>query len=99
MYFVRPERIIQAVRLIFDGVDQNADWFWDAVTKNEIVTHNFGEYDPIPASVTIYTKYGKVPVKPGEYIVKYASGDIAPCTPCVFEALYVNLEDLICQTS
>lgn len=99
MYFVRPERIVQAVRLVFSGIDQDADWFWDAVKNDKIVTHNFGEQDSSPASATIHTKYGKVPVKPGEYIVKYASGDIAPCTPCVFNALYVNLEDLICQTS
>ena len=42
------------------------DWFWDAVTENTIITHNFGKYYPDPAWCEIKTLEGIMVAKAGD---------------------------------
>lgn len=42
------------------------DWFWDAVSRNDIITHHFGKYHPEPAWCEIKTLEGIMVAKAGD---------------------------------
>lgn len=67
------------------------DWFWDAVTENTIITHNFGYY-PDPAWCEIKTLEGVMVAKAGDYIIRGVNGEIYPCKADIFYKTYEGVE-------
>lgn len=64
------------------------DWFWDAVSQNNIIIHNFGKCNDEAAWCEIKTLEGKMTAKTGDYIIKGVKGEIYPCKPDIFEKTY-----------
>lgn len=64
------------------------DWFWDAVTRNEIITHCFGKHEPDPAWCEIKTLEGVMVAKAGDYIIQGVHGEIYPCKADIFQQTY-----------
>ena len=69
------------------------EWFWDAVTKNEIITHCFGKHDPHPAWCEIKTLEGVMVAKAGDYIIRGVHGEIYPCKADIFHKTYEEVTD------
>ena len=78
---------IEAFQLNSRGLVEE-DWFWDAVTKNHIITHSFGKHDPIDAWCEIRTLEGLMIANTGDYIIRGIKGEIYPCKADIFEATY-----------
>ena len=68
------------------------DWFWDAVTRNDIITHNFGKFYPKPAWCEIITLEGTMIARSGDYIIKGVNGEIYPCKADIFHQTYEEVE-------
>ena len=68
------------------------DWFWEAVSNNEIITHDFGKYHPSPAWCEIKTHEGIMVARAGDYIIKGVKGEIYPCKADIFEQTYEVVE-------
>ena len=68
------------------------DWFWDAVTSNDIITHCFGKYHPEPAWCEIKTLEGVMTARAGDYIIRGVNGEIYPCKADIFEKTYEVVE-------
>ena len=66
------------------------DWFWDAVTRNEIITHSFGKHYPEDAWCEIKTLEGTMIARTGDYIIRGVKGEIYPCKADIFEATYTK---------
>lgn len=64
------------------------DWFWDAVTRNDIITHCFGKHEPDPAWCEIKTLEGVMVAKAGDYIIRGVNGEIYPCKADIFHKTY-----------
>lgn len=64
------------------------DWFWDAVTRNDIITHCFGKHEPDPAWCEIKTLEGVMVAKVGDYIIRGVHGEIYPCKADIFQKTY-----------
>lgn len=47
MKYRKKPVIIDAFQLNERGL-VGEDWFWDAVSRNDIITHHFGKYHPEP---------------------------------------------------
>lgn len=61
------------------------DWFWDAVSSDEIVIHNFGKYYG-PAWCEIYAKDGTIyKAKVGDWIVKLPNDEIIRYPNWIFQ--------------
>ena len=69
------------------------DWFWDAVTKNDIITHSFGKHEPNPAWCEIKTLEGVMVAKAGDYIIRGVNGEIYPCKAEIFHKTYEEVTD------
>lgn len=69
------------------------DWFWDAVTKNDIITHDFGKHCPNQAWCEIMTLEGVMTAKAGDYIILGVNGEIYPCKADIFQKTYEVIED------
>ena len=69
------------------------DWFWDAVTKNDIITHSFGKHEPDPAWCEIKTLEGVMVAKTGDYIIRGVNGEIYPCKADIFNKTYDEVTD------
>ena len=69
------------------------DWFWDKVSDNTIITHNFGKYHPEPAWCEIKTLEGLMVATNGDYIIKGVKGEIYPCKADIFEMTYEQVEE------
>lgn len=48
MKYRKKPVVIDAFQLNERGL-VGEDWFWDAVSRNDIITHHFGKYHPEPA--------------------------------------------------
>ena len=72
--------------------DIASDWFWDAVSDNKIIMHNFGENYPAGAYCEIKTLEGVMTAKIGDYIIKGVEGEIYPCKPEIYEKTYEIIE-------
>lgn len=48
MKYRKKPVVIEAFQLNERGL-VGEDWFWDAVTRNDIITYNFGKWYPAPA--------------------------------------------------
>lgn len=64
------------------------DWFWDAVSRNEITTYYFGKFYPEDAYCDIKTLEGTMRAKTGDYIIRGVNGEIYPCKADIFEKTY-----------
>ena len=83
--------VIEAFQLNERGL-VGEDWFWDAVTENTIITHDFGKYHPGPAWCEIKTLEGTMVAKTGDYIIRGVNGEIYPCKCDIFEKTYEKEE-------
>lgn len=64
------------------------DWFWDAVSENTIITHDFGKFHQGAAWCEIKTLEGTTVAKAGDYIIRGVNGEIYPCKCDIFEKTY-----------
>lgn len=91
MKFKKKPVVIEAFQLNERGL-VGEGWFWDAVTKNEIITRNFGKNYPEPASCEIKTLEGIMIANTGDYIIQGVQGEIYPCKPDIFEQTYERVD-------
>ena len=91
MKYVKKPVVIEAFQLDERGLI-GEDWFWDAVTRNDIITHDFGKWSFGPAWCEIKTLEGVMVAKAGDYIIKGVEGEIYPCKPDIFEKTYEVVE-------
>ena len=68
------------------------DWFCDARTRNEIVTHDQGyEFNRYRVSAEIKTLEGTMRANDGDWVIKGVKGEIYPCKDSVFRLTYESL--------
>ena len=79
--------VIEAFQLNERGLI-GEDWFWDAVSENTIITHDFGKNFPNPAWCEIKTLEGTMIAKAGDYIIRGVNGEIYPCKSDIFHVSY-----------
>lgn len=87
--FRKKPVVIEAFRLNERGLIAE-DWFWDAVTRNDIITHCFGKHYPDPAWCEIKTLEGTMIANAGDYIIKGVNGEIYPCKANIFQKTYTE---------
>ena len=87
MKYRKKPVVIDAFQLNSRGLVEE-DWFWDAVSKNEIITYYFGELYPEDAYCDIKTWEGTMRAKTGDYIIRGVNGEIYPCKADIFEKTY-----------
>ena len=87
MKYRKKPVVIEAFKLNERGL-VGEDWFWDAVSNNEIITHNFGKFYTEPAWCEIKTLEGILIAKAGDYIIKGVKGEVYPCRADIFELTY-----------
>lgn len=87
MKYAKKPVVIEAFQLDERGL-VGEDWFWDAVTRNDVITHDFGKWSPGPAWCEINTPEGVMVAKAGDYIIKSVKGRIYPCESDIFEEMY-----------
>ena len=87
--FRKKPVVIEAFRLNERGLIAE-DWFWDAVTRNDIITHCFGKYEPDPAWCEIKTLEGTMIANAGDYIIQGVNGEIYPCKADIFQKIYTD---------
>ena len=73
MKYRKKPVVIDAFQLNERGL-VGEDWFWDAVSRNDIITHYFGKYHPEPAWCEIKTLEGIMVAKAGDYIIRDVHG-------------------------
>lgn len=84
--------VVEAFQLNARGL-VGEDWFWDAVTNNDVITHDFGKYHENPAWCEIKTLEGTMIAHTGDYIIKGVNGELYPCKPDIFEQTYEVIAD------
>ena len=87
--FRKKPVVIEAFRLNERGLIAE-DWFWDAVTRNDIITHCFGKRYPAPAWCEIKTLEGTMIANAGDYIIQGVHGEIYPCKADIFQKTYTE---------
>ena len=87
--FRKKSVVIEAFQLNERGLIEE-DWFWDAVTRNDIITHCFGKHDPDPAWCEIKTLEGTMIANAGDYIIQGVNGEIYPCKADIFQKTYTE---------
>ena len=87
--FRKKPVVVEAFRLNERGFIAE-DWFWDAVTRNDIITHCFGKHEPDPAWCEIKTLEGTMIANAGDYIIKGVNGEIYPCKADIFQQTYTE---------
>lgn len=91
MKYRKKPVVIEAEQLNDRGL-MGSDWFWDAVSDNKIITHNFGKMCPEDAYCEIETLEGTMTARTGDYIIQGIDGEIYPCKPEIFEKTYESAE-------
>lgn len=84
--------VVEAFQLNARGLI-GEDWFWDAVTNNDVITHDFGKYHENPAWCEIKTLEGTMIAHTGDYIIKGVNGELYPCKPDIFEQTYEVIDN------
>ena len=85
MKYVQKPVEVEAIRL-GERPLISEDWFWDAVTANKIITHNFGKgYPPAWCEIIDSNRQSTTAVC-GDYIILEPSGEISVCKADSFEA-------------
>ena len=92
MKFRKKPVVIEAFQLNERGL-VGEDWFWDAVSNNTIITHDFGKFHDGPAWCEIKTLEGIMKAFAGDYIIKGINGEIYPCKSDIFEKTYELVEE------
>ena len=87
--FRKKPVVIEAFRLNERGLIAE-NWFWDAVTRNDIITHCFGKHVPNPAWCEIKTLEGTMIANAGDYIIQGVNGEIYPCKSDIFQKTYTE---------
>lgn len=87
MRYRKKPVVVEAFKLDERGLVEE-DWFWDAVSKNKIITHYFGKHYFHSAMCEIETLEGVMFARAGDYIIKGIAGEIYPCRADIFEATY-----------
>ena len=87
--FRKKPVVIEAFRLNERGLIAE-DWFWDAVTRNDIITHCFGKHEPDLAWCEIKTLEGTMIANTGDYIIQGVHGEIYPCKADIFQKTYTE---------
>ena len=87
--FRKKPVVIEAFRLNGRGLVAE-DWFWDAVTRNDIIMHCFGKHYPDPAWCEIKTLEGTMIANAGDYIIQGVNGEIYPCKADIFQKTYTE---------
>lgn len=87
--FRKKPVVIEAFRLNERGLI-GEDCFWDAVTRNDIITHCFGKHYPDPAWCEIKTLEGTMIANAGDYIIQGVNGEIYPCKADIFQKTYTE---------
>ena len=91
MIYRKKPVVIEAFKLNERGlVEEN--WFWDKVSDNTIITHDFGKFHTNPAWCEIKTLEGVMIARAGDYIIKGVKGEIYPCKADIFEQTYEEVE-------
>lgn len=90
MKYVKKPIVIEAFQLNARGLVVE-DWFWNAVSKNDIITHNFGKYSTGEAWCEIKTLEGTMIAQTGDYIIQGINGEIYPCKADIFKKTYSEL--------
>ena len=64
-------------------------WFWEAVTRNEIITFYFGRYYMEPACCEIFVDpVTKLKANTGDWIIKDPEGKIFTLPDSLFKLIY-----------
>lgn len=92
MKYRKKPVVIEAEQLNSRGL-MESDWFWDAVTENKIITHNFGKNYTNDAYCKIETLEGTMTAETGWWIIKGVLGELYACDPIAFEKSYEAVED------
>ena len=87
MKYMKKPVTIEAFQLNDRGLISE-DWFWDAVSRNDIIIHDFWKWNDGPAWCEIKTLEGIMVAKAGDYIIKGVKDEIYPCKPDIFEETY-----------
>jgi len=87
MKYRKKPVVIDAFQLNARGLVAE-DWFWDAVSENRIITHDFGKHYPGDAWCEIRTLEGTMIARTGDYIIMGVNGEIYPCKADIFEKTY-----------
>jgi hypothetical protein len=65
------------------------DWWADAVTANQVTTHNADDrWRGGPDYALIKTLEGEMRAEKGDWIIRGVKGEIYPCKPDIFAATY-----------
>lgn len=64
------------------------DWFHDAVSRGEVITHGIGKFGSGPVYVEIKTLEGVMIGREGDWIIQGVSGELYPCKHEIFQATY-----------
>lgn len=69
------------------------DWFHDAVSRNDIITHGLGKFGSGPVYCEIKTLEGVMVANEGDWIIRGVKGEIYPCKNDIFEKTYEPAND------
>lgn len=69
------------------------DWFADAVSKNNIITHGLGKFGEGPVYCEIKTLEGVMRANEGDWIIRGIVGEIYPCKDVIFRSTYEPVEE------
>ena len=87
MKFRKKPVVVEAFQLNERGL-VGEDWFWNAVSENKVITHDFGKFNQNPAWCEIKTLEGTMIAKAGDFIIRGVQGELYPCTADIFMATY-----------
>lgn len=88
MKYIKKQVVVEAFRLDDRGFNIE-DWFWDAVSRGDIITYGLLErFYCGPIWCEIKTLEGTMIANPGDYIIKGVKGEIYPCKADIFKETY-----------
>ena len=87
MKYRKKPVIVEAFQLNERGLI-GEDWFWDAVSNNDIITYLFRKFHPKHTWSEIKTTEGTMVAKAGDYIIRGVNGEIYPCKPDILKQIY-----------
>jgi hypothetical protein len=90
MKFRKKPVVIEAVQI--EGRFFWPDWFQDAVTRKDVITHGCGKFSDGPRYVEIKTLEGVMRADEGDWIIRGIKGELYPCKPDIFAATYEAVE-------
>jgi hypothetical protein len=89
--FRKKPVVIDAVQ-ISKHMGLTPDWFADAVTSNEVITHGLGKFGEGPIYIEIPTLEGVMRGDDGDWIIRGVKGELYPCKPDIFMTTYEPAE-------